>query len=250
MHHVIRPNDLHDLTRRPVPAVLRYPAGDLLVVSGLPGAGKSTLMRRCAGAPLVDSQHTRLRFERRLPRVPYALYRPLVRLAHYRLLRAAVLAGGPLVVHDCGTLPWVRRWLARTAARQGRALHLLLLDSSPAQAADGQRSRGRRVSRYAFLRHLRATRALRAVLADGLPPGVASAVLLPREDAPRLAAIEFSATAVAAPSTDRRARTGRWSHAPLSERPTPRTPADADTTAASDTVAAAGSAGVLTAANG
>ncbi|MEU3574064.1 hypothetical protein AB0E96_37500 [Kitasatospora sp. NPDC036755] len=37
----------HEL-RGPGPAVLRYPAGDLLVVTGLPGSGKSTLMRRCA----------------------------------------------------------------------------------------------------------------------------------------------------------------------------------------------------------
>ncbi|MFD7730834.1 AAA family ATPase [Kitasatospora phosalacinea] len=195
MHPQLRPHARHDLTDRPAPARLAYPADDVLVVSGLPGSGKSTLMRRCARARVIDSQHTRAAFARTLPGVPYALYRPLVRLAHYLRLRAALRAGGPLVVHDCGTLPWVRRALARRTARQGRRLHLLLLDASPAQAADGQRRRGRRVSRYAFARHRRAWAALRALAtADGpLPPGVASAVLLPREAAARLAAIEFTA---------------------------------------------------------
>ncbi|MFE1316027.1 AAA family ATPase [Kitasatospora phosalacinea] len=194
MHPQLRPHARHDLTDRPAPARLAYPADDVLVVSGLPGSGKSTLMRRCARARVIDSQHTRAAFARALPGVPYALYRPLVRLAHYLRLRAALRAGGPLVVHDCGTLPWVRRALARRTARQGRRLHLLLLDASPAQAADGQRRRGRRVSRYAFARHRRAWAALRALAtADGpLPPGLASAVLLPREAAARLTAIEFT----------------------------------------------------------
>ncbi|MGW4383505.1 AAA family ATPase [Kitasatospora sp. NPDC004531] len=194
MHAELRPHHRHDLTDRPAPAVLAYPAGDVLVVSGLPGSGKSTLMARCAQAPVIDSQHTRQRFATALPGVPYALYRPLVRAAHYLRLRAALRAGGPLVVHDCGALPWVRRAIARTAHRQGRRLHLLLLDATPAQAADGQRRRGRRVSRYAFARHRRASAALRAlVTADApLPAGVASAVLLPRASAARLAAIGFT----------------------------------------------------------
>ncbi|QKW18291.1 AAA family ATPase [Kitasatospora sp. NA04385] len=201
MHPQLRPHARHDLTDRPAPARLAYPANDVLVVSGLPGSGKSTLMRRCARTAVIDSQHTRARFARALPGVPYALYRPLVRLAHYLRLRAAVRAGGPLVVHDCGTLPWVRRALARSTARQGRRLHLLLLDASPAQAADGQLRRGRRVSRYAFARHRRAWTALRALAtADGpLPPGLASAVLLPRESAARLTAIEFTPAETPAP---------------------------------------------------
>ncbi|WAL70341.1 AAA family ATPase [Kitasatospora sp. YST-16] len=197
----LRPHARHDLTGRPAPARLAYPADDVLVVSGLPGSGKSTLMRRCARARVIDSQHTRARFARALPGVPYALYRPLVRLAHYLRLRAAVRAGGPLVVHDCGTLPWVRRALARATARQGRRLHLLLLDATPAQAADGQRRRGRRVSRYAFARHRRSAATLRALVtaAGPLPPGVASAVLLPRAAAPRLTAIEFTPAPAPAP---------------------------------------------------
>ncbi|MFJ1758626.1 AAA family ATPase [Kitasatospora sp. NPDC088134] len=197
MHPQLRPHARHDLTDRPAPAVLAYPADDVLVVSGLPGSGKSTLLERCARARVVDSQHTRARFAAALPGVPYALYRPAVRLAHYLGLRAAIRAGGPLVVHDCGTLPWVRRAIVRAATARGRRVHLLLLDASAAQAADGQRRRGRRVSRYAFARHRRSSARLRAlVTAPGpLPAGVASAVLLPRTSAARLASIVFTAPA-------------------------------------------------------
>ncbi|MFI9325631.1 AAA family ATPase [Kitasatospora aureofaciens] len=186
---------VHELSG-PGPAALRYPAGDLLVVTGLPGSGKSTLMRRCVRAPLVDSQLVRREYAARLPgRLPYALYRPLVRLAHYRRLRRAVLDGGPLAVHDCGTLPFVRAWLTRAAERQGRRVHLLLLDADPAEAMAGQRRRGRRVSRYAFARHRRAAGRLRLLLGAGrAPAGCASAVVLDRRAARALREIDFSAS--------------------------------------------------------
>ncbi|WP_459650317.1 AAA family ATPase [Kitasatospora sp. Ki12] len=190
------PPALHHL-RGPGPAALRYPAGDLLVVTGLPGSGKSTLMRRCVRAPLIDSQLVREEFAARLPgRLPYALYRPFARLAHYRRLRRAVLDGGPLAVHDCGTLPWVRSWLVRAAARQGRRVHLLLLDVDPAEALDGQRRRGRGVSRYAFARHRTGVTRLRRWILDagGLPAGCASAVVLDRAAARALREIDFTAS--------------------------------------------------------
>ncbi|GAA2245212.1 MULTISPECIES: AAA family ATPase [Kitasatospora] len=196
---VLRPRGLHDLrhgTPPAGPAVLSYPPGDLVVVSGLPGSGKSTLIRRCAQAPAIDSQFSREHYARLLPPgLPYAVYRPLVRLHHYRRLHRALLAGGPLLVHDCGTLPWVRDWLVRAAHRQGRRLHLILLDSTPAEARQGQYARARRVSAYAFTRHRRAVGRLRAELAgpSGAVAGCASAVLLDRAAARGLRGIEFTA---------------------------------------------------------
>ncbi|MFD8754833.1 AAA family ATPase [Kitasatospora sp. NPDC059577] len=189
------PTALHEL-RGPGPAALRYPAGDLLVVTGLPGSGKSTLMRRCVRAPLIDSQLVREEYAARLPgRLPYALYRPLARIAHYRRLRRAVLDGGSLAVHDCGTLPWVRAWLARTAAGQGRRVHLLVLDVDPAEALAGQRWRGRGVSRYAFVRHRSGLARLRRWIGAGrLPAGCASAVVLDRAAARALREIDFTAS--------------------------------------------------------
>ncbi|MGW1432248.1 AAA family ATPase [Streptomyces sp. NPDC002431] len=178
------------------PRGLRFAAGDVVVVSGLPGSGKSTLIRRVVTtAHAVDSQDVRDRWARVMPRLlPYALYRPLVRLDHYWGLWRVLRSGESAVVHDCGTQSWVRGWLARAARRRGRLLHLVLLDVDPQTARDGQRERGRGVSAYAFARHRRAVGRLMSATADGvLPAGCASAVLLDREAAGRIGRIVFTA---------------------------------------------------------
>ncbi|WP_327407059.1 AAA family ATPase [Streptomyces sp. NBC_01288] len=195
---------------RPVPVVrdlreraghsphgLRFGPRDLVVVTGLPGSGKSTLMRRAVagGAGVrVDSQDTRDRWEARTAgALPYAVYRPLVRLAHYAGLHRALRSASGAVVHDCGTQTWVRGWLARAAGRRGGTLHLVFLDVTPDTALDGQRERGRGVSRYAFLRHRRAAaRLLREVERGDLPRGVDSAILLDRDAADVLRRIDFA----------------------------------------------------------
>jgi predicted kinase len=179
------------------PHGLRFVPRDLVVVTGLPGSGKSTLMRRAvAGGDgvRVDSQDTRDRWDARMSGfLPYAVYRPLVRLAHYAGLHRALRSASGAVVHDCGTQTWVRGWLARAAGRRGGALHLVFLDVSPDTALGGQRERGRGVSRYAFLRHRRAAaRLLRAVERGELPHGVGSAVLLDRDAADVLRRIDFA----------------------------------------------------------
>ncbi|GGY79846.1 ATP-binding protein [Streptomyces nitrosporeus] len=178
----------------PGPSELVFAPGDVVVVSGLPGSGKSTLITRAVQGRAVDSQDTRDRWAARMPRLlPYALYRPLVRAAHYLGLRRSLRSGGSVVVHDCGTQSWVRRWLARDAVRRGRALHLVLLDVTPAVAREGQRERGRGVSGYAFARHRRAVgRLLRDAEGGLLLPGCASAVLLDREAAGRIERITFT----------------------------------------------------------
>lgn len=183
------------------PAGLRFPAGDLVVVSGLPGGGKSTLMHRIVPAldagggavHRIDSQDVRERWERgRLRRLPYAVYRPLVRAAHYLALRRALRSGTSVVVHDCGTLSWVRRWLALSARRGGRGLHLVLLDVPAAVARSGQAARGRGVSGYAFARHRRAVGRLVGAVEAGRPPrGFGSVVLLDRGAAGALETVDF-----------------------------------------------------------
>ncbi|MEU6771895.1 AAA family ATPase [Streptomyces sp. NPDC046759] len=179
----------------PSPRALLFGPRDLVVVTGLPGSGKSTLMHRAVCGRRVDSQDARDRFAARLPRtLPYALYRPLVRLAHYAGLRRALRTGEGVVVHDCGTQSWVRAWLARAARRRGGTLHLLLLDVPPVTAREGQRERARGVSRYAFARHRRTTaRLLGAVERGELPAGCGSAVLVDRAAADALQRIAFTA---------------------------------------------------------
>ncbi|MER7832572.1 AAA family ATPase [Streptomyces sp. NPDC095602] len=184
--------DLRDRDGR-VPRELSFAEADVVVVSGLPGSGKSTLIRRVAPDRAVDSQDTRERWEARMPRLlPYAVYRPLVRAAHYAGLHARLRTGRGVVVHDCGTQSWVRRWLAREARRRGGTLHLLLLDVDPGTARDGQRERGRGVSAYAFARHRRAVgRLVRDAERGVLPAGSGSAVLLDRPAAATLTRIRF-----------------------------------------------------------
>lgn len=185
--------DLRDRAGRSPHALLFGPR-DLVVITGLPGSGKSTLMDRAVTGRRVDSQDTRDRWDARVPRrLPYALYRPLVRLAHYAGLRRALRSGEGVVVHDCGTQPWVRAWLAREARRRGATLHLILLDVPAETARQGQRERGRGVSRYAFRRHRRTTARLLRAVEQGRPPaGCGAAVLLDRDAADVLGRVGFA----------------------------------------------------------
>ncbi|WP_349294361.1 AAA family ATPase [Streptomyces sp. HU2014] len=204
----LRPRGLVDLRgRAEVPAglSLSYPAGAVVVVSGLPGSGKSTLLRRWSeAAPAVDPRDVHVACEAVMPaRLPYAVYRPWARLEHFRWLRSAVRGGGPFLVHDCGSRAWMRRWLARTAGRQGRELHLVLLDVGAAEALAGQKARGRWAPERVFTRHRRGLdRLLRALTAEAgrtggtaarvtTVPEAASVVLLDRTSRERVAAVEF-----------------------------------------------------------
>ncbi|WP_330335201.1 ATP-binding protein [Streptomyces sp. NBC_00536] len=177
------------------PARLGFAEGDIVVVSGLPGGGKSTLIKRAVAGGGVDSQDARERWEHRMPRaLPYAAYRPLVRATHYWGLWRVLRSGDSAVVHDCGTQTWVRALLAGAARRRGRDLHLVLLDATAEEALAGQAARGRGVSAYAFARHRGAvTRLLREAESGRLPAGCASAVLLDRAAAARVTRIGFGA---------------------------------------------------------
>jgi len=169
-----RPRGLVDLRARTTAGLLlSYPADAVVVVSGLPGSGKSTLLRRWSHAvPAVDPRDVHVACESLMPEwLPYAVYRPWARLEHFRWLQVAVRGGGPLLVHDCGSRPWLRRWLARAAGRQGRELHLVLLDVGATAALAGQQARGRWAAPRVFARHRRGLDRLLRALSEHTAPG-------------------------------------------------------------------------------
>ncbi|AZQ70197.1 ATP/GTP-binding protein [Streptomyces luteoverticillatus] len=189
------PRGLMDLRGQDgTPVTLSYPAGVALVVSGLPGSGKSTLLRRLSeAAPAVDPRMVHEACEAVMPAwLPYAVYRPWARVEYFRWLRAEVRGGRPFLVHDCGSRAWMRRWLAREAARQGNELHLILLDVTATEALAGQDARGRWAPRRVFDKHRRGLDRLLGELSGGSLPEAASVVLLDRVSRERVAAVEFA----------------------------------------------------------
>ncbi|WP_331770925.1 AAA family ATPase (plasmid) [Embleya sp. NBC_00888] len=194
----LRPRGMVDLRgRERGPAVLGYPSGSVVVVSGLPGSGKSTLLHRWSrSATVIDPRTVHVEYQTRMPGwLPYAVYRPWVRLQHVRRLRAHVRGGGPVLVHDCGSRPWMRRWLARSAGRQRRELHLVLLAVDAADALAGQERRGRWVPGRVFDRHRRGLAQLLLALSvqggGAVVPEAASVVLLDRTLREHVIALEF-----------------------------------------------------------
>lgn len=180
---------------------LDYPANSLILLAGVPGAGKSTLLRRMSWEArdrrlrVLDSAQVRDRLRPLFGRIPYVRWRPLVHTVHYARIVAALALGGPVVVHDCLTRPWVR-WLFGALARAtGLQVHLLLLDATEQEALDGQRARGRHVREDSFRVHcLRWRRMLGVAERDParVVRGAASAVILDRRAAARLRLIRFS----------------------------------------------------------
>lgn len=205
---VFTPDAVHDLRGRSV-TELRYPASAALVVAGLPGAGKSTVLRRffgtttdaeqpCGGpqgSVVLDSLQVRNRLRHRLGRIPYALWRPVVHVAHFAGIRAALRdTDGPVVIHDCATVGWARRVIAFWAAGYGRELHMLLLDVPATVAKAGQHARGRRSNRMAFVLHCFRWRRLMEQLRAGqtMRPAPESLVIVDRRTVDRMHRVTFA----------------------------------------------------------
>ncbi|PWW24358.1 AAA domain-containing protein [Geodermatophilus normandii] len=161
-------------------------ARTLVVVGGLPGSGKTTMVRRLLGdgvpgVTAVDSEDVAARW-RTSARVPYRFVRPFVHARHrVRVLRATAGPAPVVVLADPWTSRWWRPVVLATARRAGRAVRLVLLDVSAGDAAEGQRIRGRRIPEGRMRRHdARWAR----YLAAGPPPG--AVLVLDRPGAARL----------------------------------------------------------------
>jgi predicted kinase len=183
---------------------LRYPAGSLVILTGLPGAGKTTLLRRLyaldgtetapvtAGeATVIDSMQSRLRWADRLGWAPKPVRTGVVFATHLWRIRAAVRSGRSVVAHNRGCGPLVLRAFAWMARRAGAGFHLLLLDVAPEAALAGQHARGRVVPERTFARHRRRCRRLLARARAGDAAPAAGAHVLDRTSANVLTSIRF-----------------------------------------------------------
>lgn len=156
---------------------------NLIVVGGVPGAGKSTAIRRLVrdrpDVQAIDPDELRDLFSTRLPAaVPYRAYRPLVHLMHSLRVLSAVLngpeLGGPLVVHDPATRPRRRRLFARLARSRGWRPVLVYVDVTLPAARSGQVARGRVLKAASFARHWERWVALRQQLTSAAGAAEAS----------------------------------------------------------------------------
>ncbi|MGY1815285.1 AAA family ATPase [Blastococcus sp. SYSU D00820] len=137
-------------------------AGQLVVVAGLPGSGKTTLVRRLfgpdadstPGVRVLDAEQVAARLRRGAPRVPYPVLRPVAHIWHRARVLRALAGGAPVVVlPDPWTRPLWRRAVERAARRSGRPLRLVLVDVPAGQARAGQDARRRTVPARRMARH-------------------------------------------------------------------------------------------------
>ena len=163
---------LASTTRSAESFVTARPGPDLVLVGGVPGAGKSTAIRQATADLTVrslDPEQLQHRIRNLLSaEIPYRGYRWLVHVAHtlrvfWHLLR------GPgslprLVVHDPGTRVRRRRLFVTLARVRGWRTTLLYLDVERSAARSGQWERGRVLDASAFDQHWLRWEGLRARL--------------------------------------------------------------------------------------
>jgi predicted kinase len=164
---------------------LSFTSDAVVVVAGVPGAGKTTLIRRAVDRDVVRVVDTDDRRETGRRRLLYP--------GHYLRIAAAVAGRRPVVIHSRGTHPAARRAIAALAALRGRPAHLVMLDAGREEAEAGQRARGRTVAAGEMDRQLARWRRLMA--RRPADEGWASVVVLDREQAARTAAFAFAAAA-------------------------------------------------------
>lgn len=138
------------------------PAVDVILVGGVPGAGKSTAIRQAtADLPdvvVLDPENRQRALQERLPvALPYRTYRWFVHVAHtaevlLRLLLGPV-PGQRLVVHDPGTRRRRRRLFVALARSRGWRTAFVYVDVNRQTARLGQEIRGRVLRLSAFDRH-------------------------------------------------------------------------------------------------
>jgi predicted kinase len=133
--------------------LLAADSNDVVVVAGLPGAGKTTLA--AAEPRALDSDAVREAWAPRLAPLPYRIWRPVVHARHWVAIWRALGQSDGVVVVRPFTSTWARRSVLRRALRHHAAVHLVVVEATPAQARERQRARGRAISARAMRRHER-----------------------------------------------------------------------------------------------
>jgi predicted kinase len=149
------------------PTVLTVARRSFVLVAGIPGAGKSSMLARrpiaVPGAVVLDSDRVREWLRDRLPAgLPYRSYRGLVHLLYRaQIVLTALVAVGPVVVHMPATAAFTRVAMVALAMLACRRRDLVWVHAEPEEARRGQRSRGRVLPRASFERHGAARRCFR-----------------------------------------------------------------------------------------
>lgn len=183
---------------------LRYPAGSLVILTGLPGAGKTTLLRRLyaldgtesrpvvAGSVVViDSAQSRLRWRASLGWAPKPVRTAVVFTTHVWRIGRALRGGSAVIAHNRGCGSAVLHGFAWLARRSAVPFHLLLLDAPAEDALAGQQARGRVVATRTFAQHHRRWEALLARVRTGQTGPATGAYVLDRPTADLLESIHF-----------------------------------------------------------
>jgi hypothetical protein len=123
----------------------------VVVIAGLPGAGKTTLIRRAVDRSVAHVVDT----EDRRDQLPVQVPSSVLHAEHLLRIVVATLRRPAVVVHSRGTNPGQRRLVVTLAALRRREAHLILLDADPAAAEEGQRARGRTLARWRMEREAR-----------------------------------------------------------------------------------------------
>ena len=156
----------------------------LVVIGGLPGGGKTTLLRRLlaeesTGVRGFDSEQVTTRLRGAGVRIPYRVLRMWVHPWHWWRVLCGIRGAVPVVVlTDPWTSPWWRALVLRAARRAGRSVRLVLIDVPPELAESGQASRGRAISARAMRRHTVRWGRFRQTVEDRNSDGGASAALI------------------------------------------------------------------------
>jgi len=115
-------------------------ASVVVLIAGIPGAGKTTLIDRAARPSdwtVLDLDRFRRRLRPRLRRIP--VFYPFYVLA----IIVVIARDTHVVVEARGTYGWLRRLVTACARFRGRDAVIVLLDASSEDAIAGEVSRGR-----------------------------------------------------------------------------------------------------------